>query len=254
MKIGCSTWSLGHEMGLEKKVKLLSQTGLRLIEINDTDFSPDGDVDWLADLLARKELKACSYHSGTDLDKTDPDGRRQAIEGLSKEIRLISALGGEILVVHPSDGKDPETAKRHTSEVVKAVLPLARELGVTLCLENLEHLKMNDLLWIMEQFDNPRLKFILDTGHLYTHDGGNEGLIKCVDLLKDYLYHIHAEDVDTEGGHRPVGSGFIEWGRLLKRLSVQGFSGCLMIEVHGEDFYQGVVESRDFLAEKLRGF
>ncbi len=138
---------------------------------------------------------------------TDPDpaARAKALEDLLIGIRQTRAVGGHsILVVvgHGSDGPEEEIWKRSVDNISKAI-PLAAELGVALCIEN---------VW---------------NHFCYDHEGDtNQTADKFVRYVDDFNSPWVGMQFDI-GNHWKFGS-MGEWirtlGKRVIKLDVKGFS------------------------------
>ena len=59
--------------------------------------------------------------------------------------------------------------------------------------------------------------------------------IEIVDRLRDKLLHLHVHDIDppTWAEHKPIGTGFVDYPRLIAKLRQIGYRGLLMFEIGG---------------------
>lgn len=116
----------------------------------------------------------------------------------------------------------------------------AASLGVTITLEDFDGFgqpfaRMNQLLWFMRQV--PGLRYTLDMGNFAFSD---EDVVSGLELLWDYLVHVHCKDrarnpavrgVFCKGlGSCPAGRGYLPVEKLISVLKERGYDGYLAIE------------------------
>ena len=74
-----------------------------------------------------------------------------------------------------------------------------------------------EILTIIKNVKRDNLKFIYDTGHAHVSEYHD---LEYIDLLKDYLYHIHFSDnKGISDEHKPLGYGNIDFVALFKKLN-----------------------------------
>jgi len=119
----------------------------------------------------------------------------------------------------------------------------ARELGVTLALENIENFELNEVL--LEAFGgHPNVGFCWDSGHERCYYNGR-------DLLKNagkHLIAVHLHDnmgcgsadgsiASRDDMHMLPFDGIIDWQGVADRLDSHGYDGTLMLEVKRSVWY-----------------
>lgn len=169
--------------------------------------------------------------------------REERLEKMKKSVLITSMLGCEHLVIHPimpfgiedlKIGKQQETWNINY-EFFQALLPFAKQHGVTICLENMpmRHFSIatpEHVLEFVKQFNDDHFKICLDTGHVSVFPDlsvGNE-IRKLGEDIK--VLHIH----DNEGkrdSHLYPSKGIIDWQDFVKALETIGFGGVLSLEI-----------------------
>jgi hypothetical protein len=158
----------------------------------DTDASiyvlPEHRVE--AMMLAERALAEASgltfYQSHgpwrTPKDAT-PKDRAERMEKMKRSLWAASLLGCKNWVIHPilpcggCERNKPEAERTWelNLEFWSALLPTAKQYGMTICLENLPFLdfslaKPQDVLRLVKAIDDPNVKICLDTGHVATFE------------------------------------------------------------------------------------
>ncbi len=176
--------------------------------------------------------------------------RRAAVDELKKCLEIFASLGAEWMNLHP-DRQAPLHERSFIIErnlqTIRDLLPMAREFGVGLMIENLPG-SFNTPRQLSELLDPiPDLGLHLDIGHanlLVDHNTTDE-------LLAAYgrrLRHVHLHD--NKGGsadlHLPLGAGSLETSHYLRSLRRIGYDGTITLEVFTPD-RQYLAYSRDTL-------
>jgi sugar phosphate isomerase/epimerase len=176
--------------------------------------------------------------------------RRAAVEELKLCLKAFARLGASWMNLHP-DRMAPFSDRRYVIErniqTIHELLPLSRELGVGLMIENLPG-GFNNVRQLGELLDPiPELGLHLDIGHANLLVPANT----TDDILRTYgsrLQHVHLHD--NKGGeadlHLPLGCGNIETGHYVRSLQNAGFDGTITLEVFTPDRHY-LAHSRDVL-------
>lgn len=63
----------------------------------------------------------------------------------------------------------------------------------------------------------------------------NDTTLAIIEGLREKVMHFHVHDIDpqTWAEHKPIGTGFVDYRRLFKRLREIGYRGLLMFEIGG---------------------
>jgi sugar phosphate isomerase/epimerase len=110
---------------------------------------------------------------------------------LEPQLRLTAALGATTLRTLLVFEADREATFEATRRDMAAVLPLARELGVRIALENHEEVSSEELRALVAGIDDPTLGVCLDAGNdLVLYDDPVEG----AELLAPYALTTHVKD------------------------------------------------------------
>jgi sugar phosphate isomerase/epimerase len=196
-------------------------------------------VDAVGIELRRCGIAAVSIHApfGGILDLSEPNAhhRHAAIGGILQAASVVKLLGGDIVVVHPTDV--PRTAGAMSGRLETAVESLAtlgracRRLDLRLAVESpLPHLiggHPDEFGWILGRLDDD-IGVCLDTGHLWL--GGHWDAFLA--LAGSRLAHVHASDNrGSFDDHLPPGDGVIAWDHVAGGLRHAGYRGWIVLEI-----------------------
>jgi sugar phosphate isomerase/epimerase len=220
-----------------------------------------------------------------DFTHPDPDERKRAIEYQAKMTEVTALLGGEGAVCrvlsgqcHP--GVSREQGVEWVIEAIQQVIPVARENGVILGMENHYKdsqwrypefaLKMEVFLEIIEAIDE-RQHFGVQYDPSNAIVAGDDP-IALLEAIKDRVVSMHASDryfkdgvtmgqiqqADGTMGYAPylchgvIGKGLNDYDRIFSILSEAGYDGWVSIEdgVNGVDDMRESVEFLQQMREK----
>ena len=182
--------------------------------------------------------------------------RRAVVEELKHCLEVFSVVGAKWMNLHP-DRHAPMHERAFVIErnikTITELLPIARDCGVGLMIENLPG-DFNSVLQLSGLLDPiPELGLHLDLGHANLRVARNT----TDELLRAYgarLRHVHLHD--NKGGdadlHLPLGSGNLDLHHLLQLRRVAGYDGTITLEVFSEDKHY-LAYSRDILRKSWDG-
>ncbi len=176
--------------------------------------------------------------------------RRAAVDELKRCLEIFATLGAKWMNVHP--GRQPPLhdwafGVERNLQSFNDLLPLARECGVGLMIENLpkEFNTVSELGDLLNPL--PEVGLHLDIGHanlLVKHNTTD----KIVAAYGSRLRHVHLHD--NKGGeadlHLPLGTGTVDVAHHVRTLRGCGYDGTITLEVFTPD-RQYLSYSRDVL-------
>jgi sugar phosphate isomerase/epimerase len=247
------SWRLGIASGVCSACSILEivpairDAGAAGIEVGTLpqhfDPAQADQVTALAHALENAGLEAVSIHApfGGSLDLAEPatSRREAAIDRVMAAVRAIRRLGGQRVVVHPSDlARHAHDAASRLADSARSLQELAgrcRAESATLVVESpLPHLiggHPDEFAWLLTQMDAD-VGVCLDTGHTALGRHWH----RFVEVAGRRLVHVHAND---NWGHRddhlPPGDGQLNWPDIARTLRNAGFSGWLMLEIQCPD-------------------
>ncbi len=243
------SWRIGIASGacldrpIDTVLPAIAAAGAEGVEISTppAHFNPGqrAAIESVSVSLRTLHLAAISVHApfGGNCDLASPDAhaRSQAIASVLTAAAALKALGGGIVVVHPSDlPRQHEDVKARLSDAVHSLTQVCEEFareGVTLAIESaLPHLvggHPNDLAVMLRALP-PNVGVCLDTGH--TTLGGHWH--RFVEVAGTRLIHVHASDNHgSRDDHLPPGEGRIDWADIAHTLHAARFGGWVMLEL-----------------------
>lgn len=202
-------------------------------------------------------------HAPYIVNPSNPEKSAFAIDFLIKEIERMNYIGSKYLVLHPGAslnfGKDI-AIKTLINSLEKI---LAKTKDVEIILETMSGKgteigsSLEELKFVIEKINNPRLGVCLDTCHIWDagYDIKNDLNIfilklKEMNLLK-WIKIIHLNDSKNDlsshkDRHENIGRGFIGFEALKKFLYQPEFEGiCTILEtpwVEGKPIYKEEIE------------
>jgi sugar phosphate isomerase/epimerase len=158
--------------------------------------------------------------------------REGAIRELSAALETAAPFGAEKAVVHASSDAwrpawDEATIQDAILESLSELEVVAEEVGVELCVENIpgEWFGLDEFERLFDEID---LSMTFDTGHAYIEGYDSAAQAEFVAEHADRISHVHVNDTRKQADeHVPVGSGFLDFGRILDPLE----DATLSIEV-----------------------
>ena len=164
-----------------------------------------------------------------NLGTTSEETLQKGIDSLINYMNLAADIGADGVIVHPGShgGRGFEAVLPQAAEAIKTVLDTAPE-GPCLAVENMagmgQHIgaKFDELGWILDAVDSPRLKICLDTQHAFaagydlTNPQGIQAMLAELDSGPGSanVAAVHANDSKRVCGsgvdrHDNIGDGFI---------------------------------------------
>ena len=239
-----------HDNRMETALALTKEAGFKYVSIgfgSSLVFHRDG---WEKEILRIKKLLddlglKCAlthlpYHNLTvNSDVVD----RVMDEAIKRAIKATAMLSADRTVHHTRTYylgvglADKEKSKRDNLSAIRELIPIAREAGVILAIENLPNFRNyplypnnhEDLLDIFCELDDPTIGICWDFGHGLMSDNDQvEALTKIGKNLK--VTHIH-DNFKDDDRHLIPGIGVMDWKTLMPLLKKIGYNGPLMLEL-----------------------
>ena len=209
------------------------------------------DLRAVAAALEKHKLKVVG-HTAYYLPLCSPfEGlRKAAVAELKVCLEAFAFLGATWMNLHP-DRQAPFYERKYVIErnlqTLNELLPLARDAGVGLMIENLPG-SFNTVRQLADLLEPvPELGLHLDIGHANLLVDYNT----TDDILAAYgkrLRHVHLHD--NKGGsadlHLPLGTGTVDAAHYVRSLQLAGYDGTITLEVFTPD-KQHLAYSRDLL-------
>lgn len=254
MKKSISTWSFYGDWNLEEKMVMARDAGYTGFE---PEFTEDGDLAMNGDVASWKKVRELADKVGIELSglatglywgangaSDNAATRAKAAEILEKQIRCAQAIGVDtILVVPAAVGVDfipdcevvpYDVAYERATELIKNALPIAREAGVTIGIENVWNkflLSPLEMKLFLDQFDDAHVACYFDVGNALA-TGYPEHWIK---ILGSRIKRVHFKDyrrnVGSADGFVDLLSGDIHWDQVNAALKEIGYDSWVAAEM-----------------------
>jgi L-ribulose-5-phosphate 3-epimerase len=163
--------------------------------------------------------------------------RERAVQIVRKMIQATSQLGGDMVLVVPGMVTAEDTYQQvwdRSHQVLSTLLPYAKELGITLAIENvwnnflLSPLEYRDYI---DSFDSSFLGAYFDVANVLRYGFPDQ----WIELLGKRLKRIHFKDyrldVDDIRGFTYLMQGDVPWSRVINSLRKIDYTGWAVVEV-----------------------
>jgi sugar phosphate isomerase/epimerase len=231
-------------------------------------------VDRIGEALAAADFEMPMLCASPDFTHPDPDQRKREFDEEVRMIGIAARLGGvgvicRVLSGQAHPGVDVETGLDRASDAIERLIPIAREHGVTLALEN--HYKAST--WQYPEFAQRKTVFLellaripervwfgvqFDPSNAITAgedsaDFLEEVIDRVVSMQASDRYLLPGTDLESlrqaDGtlGYSPalqhgvIGRGLNDYERIFSTLTANGYDGWISIE----DGINGIDEMRE---------
>lgn len=182
-------------------------------------------------------------HWRLPLSSSDADVVRRSVLGIETSLRNALLWGADTILLVPAV-VDATTSYRdawtRSQQVIRErLLPMARELGVTIAVEEVWNkflLSPIEFARYVDEFESPRLRAYFDVGNVVLH-GYPQDWIRT---LGARIAKVHLKDfsLDRPNGRfawKNLGEGDIDWREVRRALNDVGYAGYVTTEVNGGD-------------------
>ena len=193
----------------------------------------------------------CSTHWKQPLSDPDPAVRQAGLDGLLQALRDAKAYGAtSVLLVPAVVNKKVSYSDAYTrsqAEIRKAI-PQARELGVTIAIENVWNLFLLSPLEAaryVDEFDSPSVGWHFDIGNVINY-GFPEQWIRILGKriaklhVKEYSRAKRDKQGPSAGFATPFLTGDDDWPAVMAALDDIGYKGWGIAEQPGADSPDGL--------------
>ena len=172
------------------------------------------------------------------------------VEELKRCLEQFSIVGAKWMNLHP-DRNIPMHDRSFVIErnllTISELLPVARDCGVGLMIENLPG-DWNSVLQLSQLLDPmPELGLHLDIGHanLLTTRNTTDEILRAYGARLRHL-HLHDNKGGAQDLHLPLGAGTLDVAHQIQTVRATGYDGTITLEVFSEDKHY-LTYSRDLL-------
>lgn len=246
---------VGHTMGtpnatVAEAIKLYGDAGLDAMEI----VAQDGTKFWIdAPESVIKEVMAAAEAAKLDgklpdgiltltpyfwhINNSDPQVRREHIEGLKRAILLAKKMGASFVRSYggtDNAGGTMEENWNRAVEALKEVAPLAEENGIVVVIENHPGTMIRTgeaTRKMVDEVGSAYVQALYDPANVM-HDT-DEPWEHTYEVQRGTIAYVHVKDYYMEGETRkacPVGKGIVPWDKIMAKLQEDGYDGYCSFE------------------------
>jgi L-ribulose-5-phosphate 3-epimerase len=244
LKKGACIGVLSEGKTLAEKFDMALKAGFEGVELN-TLYTAE-EVRQYKEVAASTGIKIHSImnadHWKFPLTDNDPEVVKKCMEGIRTSLRNAHELGADAILLVPgivtADVRYVDVYKR-SQERIRELLPLAKDLGVVMAIENVGNrflLSPLEFVRYIAEFESPFVKGYFDVGNVvaigYPPD--------WIRTIGKQLCKVHIKRFEPGTDHpksEPTGrrTEGINWPEVRKALAEVGYSGWVTAEVRGGD-------------------
>ena len=136
-------------------------------------------------------------------------------------------------------------------ETYKRLCDLANSKGIHLAQENVAYCYSEKIEFLENLYKKvPNLLYTLD---IKQAGRANTSVFDYVDVMRDRICNIHANDFDSKIDCKLPGTGDFDYQTLIKKLNGHGYDGKFLIEIYRTNYktHEEIVVSKAFLQKTL---
>lgn len=186
---------------LDETLRQIISDGFNAVEINIETFPLiiGGEIcrEWveLLKLTLRKHSLTYTAHIGRGLDLRSLVDHAYHTRVLNASLEICSELNMKVLVLHYEVKSQNQRSEEQFLEAHRKAALLAAEMGVVICVENIEVELIEPVVALARTINHPNLRLNLDTGHAFLAANYYQfDFLKAVDMMVPYLGHMHLND------------------------------------------------------------
>lgn len=258
MKKSINLWAFPYpqKMSLRECLQLAKDAGFDGIELNydlDSDLSPkSGTAEFqgirrMADEIGIAISGLCSFLFWPyPLTSNDPQERARGLELAGLMTQAAHDLGTQNLLVVPGavhmpwrpehDPTPNDVCDRRAREAVRALLPQAEKLNVSLNMENIFFngflMSPMEMVEFVDSFQSEHVKVHFDTGNIMEYQFPEH----WIPILGNRIRNVHLKEYTKKGtdhsleSFRPLLDGTTNWPAVLDAFDAAGYNGYLTFE------------------------
>ena len=244
LKKGACVGVLPSALSLAERFQLARKAGFQGVEPNTLNAPGESQQYKEAATAAGIEITSImnSDHWKYPLSDSDPEVVKKCMDGIRTSMQNAHDLNaGAVLLVPGIVTADVRyvDAYRRSQEKIRELLPLAKELGVIIAIENVGNrflLSPLEFARYIDEFDSPFVKAYFDIGNIVAN-GYPQDWIRTIGKR---LVRVHIKRFEPGVDHpkfdpadrRTQGINWVEVSKALKEI---GYTGWVTAEVKGGD-------------------
>lgn len=234
----------------EKKLQLFAEYGIKYVhwgdDWNKEIFYSKHTIELYRQLIELHGIKCIDVHGVStpiiNIDAVNNQIFTKYIQLLQNRIEFCSAVGGDVVVVHPPNiGSDRKEASRKIERSIRAfegVRPLCEDLGIALAVENCKLLDIQCLEYYLSKYPPEFVGFCFDSGHANINNNLDQ-----LFRFRNRLRALHLNDNrGKDDDHQPPFFGTINWEHVMHWIVSSGYSKPINFEiVHNSKFFEDAI-------------
>ena len=236
-----------EDISILEKFKLVKSLGFDGVEMDSPNDLDDKEI-----VAARDEAGIIipgvvnSKHWRSPLSHPDIAVREECTASMIDAFHKCKLYGGSTVLLVPAVVNDEvrydEAWERSTAEI-KKMLPVAKETGIKIAIENVWNnflISPLEAARYIDQFDSDMIGWYMDIGNIVRY-GWPHHWIKILGKriikvdIKDYSRKKQSEEGIWEGFKVKLGEGDSDWKKVNQALAEVGYNGWGSAEVSGGD-------------------
>jgi hexulose-6-phosphate isomerase len=274
VKKGLNAWAFPPEVSVRDAMKYAKKAGYDSVELNLDETgeiglkTPPEDLKKLAAYARRIGVEVSSVSTGLywayNGASEDPKERKGAAKVLETQLRTAAALGCDAILVIPGTVMgldpskppvDPDVCWERALELVRGGVPVAEELGVAICIENVWNtflLSATEMRDFVDAAESQQVGAYFDTANCVKY-GVPEQWVR---VLGKRIRRVHFKDYrrGTGGleGFVHLLEGDVDYPAVMRELKAVRYRGYVTAEIF--PYAHGLWESQIWTNSKAMDF
>jgi L-ribulose-5-phosphate 3-epimerase len=224
------------EMSYLDRFKLAVDVGFEGIEAQTITEQKEADEIKEASLKTKLPIHSVMNmgHWEWPLSSPNQDDVTKSLQRMETSLRNAKLWGAQTVLLVPAVVRPDTTytqAWERSQPQIKKLIPLAKELGVVIAIEEVWNkflLSAPDMVRYVDEFKSPWIKAYCDVGNM-VHYGYPQEWIR---VLGKRIVKFHLKDFDTRTRQFvPLYEGSIDWKEVRKAIGEIGYNGFLTVEL-----------------------
>jgi hexulose-6-phosphate isomerase len=183
-------------------------------------------------------------HWANPLSSTDPAVVQKSLDGMKTSLYNAKLWGAETVLLVPAvvnAGTTYQEAWTRSQKNIRTLIPLAEELKVVICIEEVWNkflLSPLEMAKYVDEFKSPWIRQYFDVGNVVLYGYPQD----WIHTLGNRFRKVHLKDFTMGKGWDPVtcrfvnlGDGDIDWAAVRKAFADVGYTGWTTTELDGGD-------------------
>jgi L-ribulose-5-phosphate 3-epimerase len=260
IKKAVQIYMLPKELSYADRFKLARDVGFEGVEGQTVEDPKVADEIKKASEDARVPIHSVMNmaHWDNPLSSSDPAVVKKSLDGMRTSLHNAKLWGAETVLLVPAV-VNPDTSYRdawtRSQRNIRTLIPLAEELKVLICIEEVWNkflLSPLEMANYVDEFKSPWIRQYFDVGNVVLYGYPQD----WIHTLGKRFARVHLKDFKMGKGWNPVtaqfvnlGDGDIDWAAVRKAFADVGYTGWATTELEGgnEAYLRDVVKRVDKL-------